>query len=85
MSDIPKTVSLNSDHKEALALLVARPEFKALEKLLAIEQNNILVQAWGIPASDPQLNIKKSRCEGMLQELQKIRKTFEVARKNQDE
>ena len=80
-----KAVGLSSDHKEALASLAARPEFRALEKLLSIEQSNIVVQAFKIPSSDTELRTKKAFLEGRVYELVKIKKTFEESKKRKEE
>jgi hypothetical protein len=79
-----KLPELSSEHKEALGLLGARPEFKALEKLFKVEENNIIIQSFKINSGDPAIAIKKSWQEGRLWELRKILKTFAEVRKGED-
>jgi hypothetical protein len=67
---------INSNYKEDLAILASRPEFKALENLMRIEENNIVVQTFKTNSSDPDLARKKAHLEGRMYELRKIRRTF---------
>lgn len=79
-----KLPELSGEFKESLALLVARPEFKAFEKLCKIEENNIVIQSFKVNSSDPELSRKKAWHEGRIWEIRKIMKTFEEARKGDD-
>jgi hypothetical protein len=79
-----KLPQLSSEHKEALALLGARPEFKALEKLFRIEESNIIIQSFKVQSSDPELMRKKSWHEGRLYQLRKILGTFSEAKKGEE-
>jgi len=78
-----KLPELSSEHKEALALLGARPEFEAIEKLFKIEEQNIIIQAFKDNSSEPDLNRKKAWHEGRIYELRKILKTFEEVKKGE--
>lgn len=75
---------LVEEHKVALALLGARPEFKALEKLINIEERNIMVQSFKVNSGDPAIAIKKAHMEGRVYELRKILKTFEEVKKGKE-
>lgn len=75
---------LSSEHKEALSLLASRPEFKALERLFKIEENNIIIQSFKINSSDPEIARKKAWQEGRLWELRKILITFRESQKEGD-
>lgn len=70
---------MKDEYKESLALLAARPEFKALLRLLEVEENNIIIRAFKVNSSDPQIAIKKAFNEGEIYELRKIRRTFDDA------
>jgi len=76
-----KLPRLSSDHREGLATLAGKPEFKSFESLCKIEENNIIVQAFKIPSSDPELKRRKAHLEGRIYELRKIMRTFEAVRK----
>lgn len=80
-----KIPALSSEHKEALALLEARPEFKAFVSLLKIEENNIIVQSAKLNSTDLNLALKKALLEGRMYEIRKIIKTFELVKKGEDE
>lgn len=71
----------SSAYKEALAQLSARPEFKAFLRLLEIEEKNIVVMAFKINSSDPDLSRKKAHLEGRIFQMRKIKNTFEWAAK----
>ena len=79
-----KIPALSSEQKEALALLYARPEFKAFLGLVKIEENNIIIRSFKIPASSEDLAIRKSHLEGRIYELRKLIRTFESC-KNKEE
>ena len=70
-----------SSFNEPLSQLASRPEFKALEKLMEIEERNILIQTFKLLPGDPQLAIKLSHFKGRVDELRRIRRTFEQATK----
>jgi hypothetical protein len=76
-----KLSKLSSEHKEGLMNLSGRPEFKALESLFKIEENNIIIQAFKIPSSDPELARRKAHLEGRIYQIRKIIRTFEIIRK----
>lgn len=76
---------LASEHKSALATLAGRPEFKALEKLIRIEESNIIIQSFKINSSDPEISRKKAWQEGRIYELRKIIKTFEECKRGGEE
>lgn len=77
-----KMLSLSPEHREALRELGARPEFKALEKLLKIEQNNIAVIDWfRTRSSDPDIVRKKAYSEGRFDETKAILNIFERVKK----
>ena len=80
-----KIPSLKSEHKEMLAKLSARPEFKALEQLCRIEEHNIVIQSFKINSSDVDLARKKAWMEGRIWELRKILRTFEESKKGKDD
>lgn len=76
-----KQPELSGSHKEALTKLALRSEFKALEKLFLIEEENIVIQSFKINSSDPDIGRKKAWQEGRLWELRKILRTFDEAKK----
>ena len=78
-----KLPGLSPEHKEALVALATRPEFKALERLFRIEENNIIIQSFKVNSSDTELARKKSWHEGRIYQLRKILKTFEEAKKGE--
>ena len=80
-----KQPKLSSEHKEALAALTARPEFKALERLMKIEEHNIIMQSFKENSSNPDLVRKKAWQEGRFFELRMIMKTFEKVKKEDKE
>jgi len=80
-----KLPDISSEHKEALAMLRSRPEFKSLEQLFKIEENNIVIGTFKINSSDPDLSRKKAWEEGRLYELRKILKTFEECSKRKED
>lgn len=80
-----KKVGISSEHKEALAALGARPEFKALEALLKINKNNAVAAAFKISSQDPQLAVKKAAYEGQVFMIKMLLWTFEEARKKKEE
>jgi len=80
-----KIPSLKSEHREMLAKLASRPEFKALEHLCRIEEHNIVIQAFKINSSDIDLSRKKAWMEGRLWELRKILRTFDESKKGKDD
>ena len=71
-------------YKEALASLAGRPEFKAFLRLLEIEEKNIVIMAFKINSSDPDLARKKANLEGRIFQMRMIKNTFEWARKGED-
>lgn len=80
-----KTLSISEEHKEALRGLLARPEFQAFRTLVEIEENNIIIQTFKIPSSDPELARKKAHAEGRIFEIRAIMNTFkEVAKGGED-
>jgi hypothetical protein len=76
---------LASEHKAALAILAGRPEFKAYEKLMRIEENNIIIQSFKINSSDPEIARKKAFQEGRIYQVRKELKTFEECKKGEEE
>lgn len=76
-----KTINFVESYREPLALLASRPEFKALEKLIEVEERNIVYGSFKINSCDPNLGEKKAHFEGRLYELRKIRRTFEESLK----
>lgn len=80
----PKLGALSEEHQEALALLAARPEFKALEKLFHIEEQNIIIQSFKVNSSDPLIITKKAFAEGRIWELRKILNTFRESQKGNE-
>ena len=80
-----KQVGLSDTHKEALARLSSHPDFAALERLFKIEEQNIVIHAFKLPSSAPDLQRLKAHEEGKIYELRKILKTFELVRKGEDE
>lgn len=71
-----KLPQIGSDIKEDLAVLASKIEFKSLEKLVQIEEQNIVIQAFKINSSDPDISRKKAHLEGRLYELRKLMRTF---------
>ena len=80
-----KAIKVTSTYKEDLALLANRPEFKVFQKLMEIEEHNIIVRSFKITAADPDLRIKKAQLEGRIAELRMFKKTFEDAIKSNEE
>jgi len=80
-----KQIGLSDTHKEALARLSTHPDFIALERLFKIEEQNIVIHAFKIPSSTPDLARQKAHEEGKIYELRKILKTFEMVRKGEDD
>jgi len=80
-----KQVGLSDVHKEALARLSSHPDFPALERLFHIEEQNIVIHAFKIPSSTPDLPRLKAHEEGKIYELRKILKTFEIVKKGEDD
>lgn len=80
-----KKVGLSEEHREALARLSTHKDFKALERLFKIEEQNIVIHAFKINSSTPDLPRLKAFDEGKIFELRKILKTFELVRKGEDE
>jgi hypothetical protein len=76
-----KTKKLPMEFVQALAVLASRPEYKTFVSLADVEENNIVVQAFKIKSSHPDLARKKAHLEGRLYELKKILRTFEDALK----
>lgn len=70
------------NYKEHLATLASRPEFKAFDKLLEINERNVILKAFKINSADPFLAVKKANCEGQLFMLRQIKRTFEEAVKS---
>ena len=77
-------MNLDNTFNESLAQLAARPEFKALLKLLEINEKNILVQAFKVNSTDPQLREKKANYEGQIYMLRAIKNVFDKAVKSQE-
>lgn len=76
-----KLPELSTDFREQLALLSARKEFSAFEKLCKIEENNIIIENFKLNSSNPDLARKKAFLEGRMWELRKILKTFDEVKK----
>ena len=74
-----QAIKIRPNYKQALAELAVRPEFSVFKKLMEIEENNIIVKSFKIPATDPELKVKKAQLEGKLAELRIFKKTFEDA------
>lgn len=72
-----KLVKLMGSDKEGLRKIALAPEFAVLERLFRIEEQNIIVQAFKVNSSDPEIARKKAHLEGRVYELRKILKTFE--------
>lgn len=72
-----KALGMSAEHKESLAKLYSHPDFKSLEAMFKIEENNIILQAFKVNSSDPMIAIKKAHSEGRLYTLRKILRTFE--------
>jgi hypothetical protein len=85
MKDKGEKLNYSSAYREALARLAARPEFKAFLRLIEIEEKNIVVMAFKINSSDPDLSRKKAHLEGRIFQMRKIKNTFDWARKGTDE
>jgi hypothetical protein len=79
-----KLPDLIAEHKTALGILGARPEFQALVKLFKIEEQNIIIQSFKVNSSDPELQRKKAWHEGRIFELRKILKTFEECKQEEE-
>ena len=75
---------ISSEHKAALAKLSTTKEFSALEQLIRIEENNIVIASFKTLSSDPEIARKKAWHEGRIYELRKILKTFEESRKSDE-
>jgi hypothetical protein len=78
-------MNYSSAYKEALAQMATRPEFKAFLRLLEIEEKNIVVMAFKINSSDPDLSRKKAHLEGRIFQMRKIKNTFEWAARGEDQ
>ena len=77
-----KLPKLSPEHKDALRILQSYPEFKALESLFRLEENNIIYQSFKDEYPDPVTQaVRKGWQKGRLYELRKILKTFETVRK----
>lgn len=85
MTNDPNNVKHSSAYKEALAMLASRPEFKAFLRLLEVEEKNVVVMAFKVNSSDPDLSRKKAHLEGRVFELRKLKNTFDWASKDKDE
>ena len=81
MKKKPKVINYATIYKESLALLAARPEFKAFMKLLDVEEKNIVIQSFKVNSADPEIARKKAHFEGRIYEVRKIKVTFEEAKK----
>lgn len=80
-----KATGLSSEHREALGRLSTHKDFKALERLFLIEEQNIVIHSFKINSSTPDLARLKAFDEGKIFELRKILKTFELVRRGEDE
>ena len=77
-----KLPSLTGDDWTGLNALSSRPEFRAFEKFLRIEKNNIGIIGWfRIRSSDPDIKSKKAQLEGRFAELDIILKLFQEAKR----
>lgn len=77
-----KLPTLTGDDWAGLNALSSRPEFRAFEKFLRIEKNNIGIIGWfRIKSSDPDIKSKKAQLEGRFAELDIILQLFREAKK----
>ena len=74
----------SSAYKEALAQMASRPEFKAFLRLMEIEEKNIVVMAFKVNSSDPDLARKKAHLEGRIFQMRKLKNTFAWAMKGEE-
>ena len=80
-----KLPTLRLEDKEALLGLIEKPEFKAFERLLKIEQNNIVVVQWfRINSNDPDIVRKKAYYEGRFAEIKTLLGLFDSLRKRKE-
>lgn len=70
--------------KEGLRKIALSPEFVVLERLLKIEEQNIIIQSFKVPSSDPEIARKKAHFEGRVYELRKMMRTFEESLKEDE-
>ena len=81
-----KLPTLSPQHKEALAVIGGKPEFKGFISFLRMLQNNIAVINWfRIKSSDPDIQRKKAYYEGQFDVIKVIMKAFEEASKGEEE
>jgi len=77
-----KLPALTGDDWAELNALSFRPEFRAFEKFLRIEKNNIGIIGWfRIKSSDPDIKSKKAQLEGRFAELDVILQLFQEAKR----
>ena len=80
-----KLPKLSSEHKEALRLLTSYKEFKSLESLFRIEENNIIIQSFKDNSPEPvDAAVRKGWQRGRLFQLRKILKTFAEVQKEKE-
>jgi len=81
-----KLLTLSPEHKEALATLAGRKEFKVFVRFLRVQQNNIAIIDWfRTKSTDPDLQRKKAYSEGKFDMIKIILKAFEDAQKGKED
>jgi len=78
--------TISPQHKEALAVIGGRPEFKGFLSFLRMLQNNVAVISWfRVKSTDPDIKTKKAYYEGQFDVIKVIMKAFEEAQKGEEE
>lgn len=81
-----KITPISPEFKEALLSLVTRPEFKAFEKFLQVQQNNVSVIQWfRIKSTDEDIVRRKAYFEGQYDMIKQLLSIFEEIKKGNEE
>lgn len=80
-----KLIKLAGSDREGLRKIALSSEFAVLERLFKIEERNIILQAFKVNSSDPEIVRKKAHLEGRVYQLRKVLRTFEEVKKVKDE